>query len=132
VRLAELTEMMNIASLIHDDVLDDPVLLPPPASAHAAAAAAAAANGSGSSSVSQPHAPQQQQQQHPGASGATGNLVHQMYSPNVGNKVSILAGDFLLARAAVELARLEDPAVVEIMAGIDAVAAVSWIACVCI
>ena len=32
-------------------------------------------------------------------------------------QVSILAGDFLLARAAVELAQLDDPAVVEIMAG---------------
>jgi len=83
-RLAELTEMMNVASIIHDDVMDDVV---PDAGA----------------AVS--------------VSGVGGNIVHKMYSPNVGNKVSILAGDFLLARAAVELAQLEDPAVVEIMAG---------------
>ncbi|KAJ1621639.1 hypothetical protein T492DRAFT_351156 [Pavlovales sp. CCMP2436] len=80
-RLAELTEMMNVASIIHDDVMDDVV---PDAGA----------------AVS--------------VSGVGGNIVHKMYSPNVGNKVSILAGDFLLARAAVELAQLEDPAVVEV------------------
>ena len=34
-----------------------------------------------------------------------GNIAHRMYSANLGNKVSVLAGDFLLARCSVELAR---------------------------
>mmetsp|Transcript_38279 Transcript_38279/g.67187 ORF Transcript_38279/g.67187 Transcript_38279/m.67187 type:complete len:512 (+) Transcript_38279:209-1744(+) len=41
-----------------------------------------------------------------------GEAVHKLYS----NKVAILAGDYLLARASVLLARLENKAVVQIMA----------------
>ena len=40
-----------------------------------------------------------------------GTLVHQEVALEVGNKVCILAGDFLLAKAAVELSLLEDSAV---------------------
>ena len=35
-----------------------------------------------------------------------GNVAHRMYSSELGNKVSLLAGDFLLARASVTLAQL--------------------------
>ena len=45
-----------------------------------------------------------------------GNIAHRMYSANLGNKVSVLAGDFLLARCSVELARLANVEVVEVMA----------------
>ena len=41
-----------------------------------------------------------------------GEAVHKLYS----NKVAVLAGDYLLARASVLLARLENTAVVQIMA----------------
>ena len=44
-----------------------------------------------------------------------GNVAHRTYSTELGNKVSLLAGDFLLARASVELAKLTNVAVVEIM-----------------
>jgi len=47
-----------------------------------------------------------------------GNVAHRMYSSSMaGNKVSILAGDFLLSRASVLLASLRNTEVVEIMAG---------------
>mmetsp|Transcript_47323 Transcript_47323/g.115236 ORF Transcript_47323/g.115236 Transcript_47323/m.115236 type:complete len:510 (-) Transcript_47323:146-1675(-) len=47
-----------------------------------------------------------------------GNPAHRLYSSSMaGNKVSILAGDFLLARASVLLASLRNTEVVEIMAG---------------
>lgn len=44
-----------------------------------------------------------------------GNVAHSMYSAELGNKVSLLAGDFLLARSSVELAKLVNVEVVEIM-----------------
>lgn len=44
-----------------------------------------------------------------------GNVAHTSYGGAMGNKVSLLAGDFLLARASVELAKLTNVAVVEIM-----------------
>lgn len=44
-----------------------------------------------------------------------GNVAHKTYDAQFGNKISLLAGDFLLARASVELARLTNVAVVEIM-----------------
>lgn len=174
-RLAELTEMMNVASIIHDDVMDDEIL---PANGNDSAAAGANAVPAGARAEedgaldahkhTSTHASAADHANSPVAavsvSGVGGNLVHKMYSANVGNKasaraeplpsaprglrtppcrarpacprtgnpsdsrralmprhtltqVSILAGDFLLARAAVELARLDDPAVVEIMAG---------------
>lgn len=69
-QLAQITEMIHVASLIHDDVLDE-------------------------------------------ADTRRGDLsVHKLYS----NKVAVLAGDYLLARASVLLARLENVQVVEIMA----------------
>ncbi|KAG8458304.1 hypothetical protein KFE25_005151 [Diacronema lutheri] len=122
-RLAELTEMMNVASIIHDDVMDDEVLPAQPDVAHDARNAQdahrrahAGAQGGSTARGAQPGAPSADAMPMP-VSGVDGNIVHKMYSANVGNKVSILAGDFLLARAAVELAQLDDPAVVEIMAG---------------
>ena len=51
-----------------------------------------------------------------GELSATGNAAHRVYSANAGNKVSVLAGDFLLARCSVALSQLGDLAVVEIMA----------------
>jgi geranylgeranyl pyrophosphate synthase len=47
-----------------------------------------------------------------------GNVAHRLYSSSLaGNKVSILAGDFLLSRASVLLASLRRTQIVEIMAG---------------
>ena len=73
-RLAEITELIHTASLLHDDVID--------------------------SSTSRRSAP----------------------SVNVefGNKMAVLAGDFLLGRASVALARLRDPEVVELLATVIA------------
>ena len=51
------------------------------------------------------------------SSRTIGSLAHRMYNPAIGNKVSVLAGDFLLARSSVELAKLNDVRVVEVMAG---------------
>jgi geranylgeranyl pyrophosphate synthase len=45
-----------------------------------------------------------------------GTLVHQEVALDVGNKVCILAGDFLLAKAAVELSLLDSSPVTEIVA----------------
>lgn len=70
-RLAEITELIHIASLLHDDVIDE------------------AGTRRGVSAV---------------------NAVF-------GNKVAILAGDFLLARASVSLASLRDTRVIEAMSG---------------
>lgn len=69
-RLAEITELIHVASLLHDDVID-----------HA------------SSRRSLPSAPHQ-----------------------YGNKLTVLGGDFLLARASLYLARLGHLQVVELMA----------------
>ena len=69
-RLAEITEMIHAASLLHDDVIDL-------ADSRRGARAA-----------------------------------HRIY----GNKVAVLAGDFLLARASVLLSRLRDVRVVELLA----------------
>ena len=70
IRLAEITEMIHAASLLHDDVID---LADTRRGARAA---------------------------------------HRIY----GNKVAVLAGDFLLARASVLLSRLGDVKVVELLA----------------
>jgi geranylgeranyl pyrophosphate synthase len=69
-RLAEITEMIHTASLIHDDVIDVSDMR----------------RGS--------------------------RTVHKIF----GNKVAVLAGDFLLARSSVLLARLSNVKVVELMA----------------
>jgi hexaprenyl-diphosphate synthase len=73
-RLAEITELIHTASLLHDDVIDH--------------------------SVSRRSAP----------------------SANIefGNKMAVLAGDFLLGRASVALARLRDPEVTELLATVIA------------
>jgi hexaprenyl-diphosphate synthase len=73
-RLAEITELIHTASLMHDDVIDH--------------------------SVSRRSAP----------------------SANIefGNKMAVLAGDFLLGRASVALARLRDPEVTELLATVIA------------
>ncbi|KAE8209268.1 hypothetical protein CF327_g6730 [Tilletia walkeri] len=73
-RLAEITEMIHVASLLHDDVIDEASLR-----------------------RSAPSAP-----------------------ASFGNKLSILAGDFLLGRASVALARLRDNEVVELLATVIA------------
>ncbi|GKY96318.1 hypothetical protein MPSEU_000591500 [Mayamaea pseudoterrestris] len=69
-QLGQIVEMIHVASLIHDDVLDE------------------------------------------ASTRRGGQAVHKLYS----NKVAVLAGDYLLARASVLLARLENTAVVQIMA----------------
>ncbi|KAL3425970.1 hexaprenyl pyrophosphate synthase, mitochondrial [Phlyctema vagabunda] len=73
-RLAEITELIHTASLLHDDVIDH--------------------------SVSRRGSP-------------SANL-------EFGNKMAVLAGDFLLGRASVALARLRDPEVVELLATVIA------------
>ncbi|KAF1810746.1 decaprenyl-diphosphate synthase subunit 1 [Eremomyces bilateralis CBS 781.70] len=73
-RLAEITELIHTASLLHDDVIDR--------------------------SVSRRGA-------------ASANL-------EFGNKMAVLAGDFLLGRASVALARLRDPEVTELLATVIA------------
>jgi geranylgeranyl pyrophosphate synthase len=69
-QLGQIVEMIHVASLIHDDVLDE------------------------------------------ADTRRGGEAVHKLYS----NKVAVLAGDYLLARASVLLARLENTAVVQVMA----------------
>jgi geranylgeranyl pyrophosphate synthase len=69
-QLGQIVEMIHVASLIHDDVLDE------------------------------------------ADTRRGGESIHKLYS----NKVAVLAGDYLLARASVLLARLENTAVVQIMA----------------
>jgi len=69
-QLGQITEMIHVASLIHDDVLDE------------------------------------------ADTRRGGKAVHTMYT----NKVAVLAGDYLLARASVLLARLQHLQVVEVMA----------------
>ncbi|KAL5410566.1 hypothetical protein PMIN03_005339 [Paraphaeosphaeria minitans] len=73
-RLAEITELIHTASLLHDDVIDH--------------------------SVSRRSAP-------------SANM-------EFGNKMAVLAGDFLLGRASVALARLRDPEVTELLASVIA------------
>lgn len=73
-RLAEITELIHTASLLHDDVID--------------------------TSVSR-------------RGGPSANITF-------GNKMAVLAGDFLLGRASVALARLRDPEVTELLATVIA------------
>merc|ERR1712086_958295 len=69
-QLGQIVEMIHVASLIHEDVLDE------------------------------------------ADTRRGGQAVHKMYS----NKVAVLAGDYLLARASVLLAKMENVNVVQIMA----------------
>lgn len=73
-RLAEITETIHIASLLHDDVIDQSTTRRSSPSANVA----------------------------------------------FGNKMAVLGGDFLLARASVALARLQNPEVVELLATVIA------------
>ncbi|CAI2165780.1 1920_t:CDS:2 [Funneliformis geosporum] len=73
-RLAEITEIIHTATLLHDDVIDE----------------------------------SETRRNNPSA-----NI-------SFGNKMSILAGDFLLARASVALARLRNPEVIELVATVIA------------
>ena len=73
-RLAEITELIHTASLLHDDVIDN--------------------------SESR-------------RSAASANIAF-------GNKMAVLAGDFLLGRASVALARLRDAEVIELLATVIA------------
>ena len=73
-RLAEITELIHTASLLHDDVIDNSV----------------SRRGSDSANIA------------------------------FGNKMAVLAGDFLLGRASVHLARLRDPEVTELLATVIA------------
>lgn len=73
-RLAEITELIHTASLLHDDVID--------------------------------HSTERRAQ-------ASANM-------EFGNKMAVLAGDFLLGRASVALARLRNPEVTELLATVIA------------
>ncbi|KAB8345984.1 hypothetical protein FH972_023036 [Carpinus fangiana] len=73
-RLAEITELIHTASLLHDDVID--------------------------------HSTERRAQ-------ASANI-------EFGNKMAVLAGDFLLGRASVALARLRNPEVTELLATVIA------------
>ena len=73
-RLAEITELIHTASLLHDDVIDT----------------STARRGNPSANIA------------------------------FGNKMAVLAGDFLLGRASVALARLRDPEVTELLATVIA------------
>ncbi|KAK3622140.1 coq1 putative hexaprenyl diphosphate synthase [Elasticomyces elasticus] len=73
-RLAEITELIHTASLLHDDVIDTSI----------------ARRGNPSANI------------------------------EFGNKMAVLAGDFLLGRASVALARLRDPEVTELLATVIA------------
>ena len=73
-RLAEITELIHTASLLHDDVIDN--------------------------SISRRSTP-------------SANI-------SFGNKMAVLAGDFLLGRASVALARLRDAEVIELLATVIA------------
>lgn len=73
-RLAEITELIHTASLLHDDVIDNSIVR---------------------------------------RSSPSANIAF-------GNKMAVLAGDFLLARASVALARLRDPEVIELVATVIA------------
>ena len=73
-RLAEITELIHTASLLHDDVID------------------ISTTRRGSPSANE----------------------------EFGNKMAVLAGDFLLGRASVALARLRDPEVIELLATVIA------------
>ena len=73
-RLAEITEMIHAASLLHDDVID----------------------------------------------GASMRRDHKSANAEFGNKMAILAGDFLLGRASISLARLRNPEVIELLATVIA------------
>ncbi|CAP86112.1 coq1 putative hexaprenyl diphosphate synthase [Penicillium rubens] len=73
-RLAEITELIHTASLLHDDVIDNAVTR---------------------------------------RANSSANLAF-------GNKMAVLAGDFMLGRASVALARLRDPEVTELMATVIA------------
>lgn len=73
-RLAEITELIHTASLLHDDVIDNSVTR---------------------------------------RSSPSANI-------SFGNKMAVLAGDFLLGRASVALARLRDAEVIELLATVIA------------
>lgn len=73
-RLAEITELIHTASLLHDDVIDNSI----------------SRRGNPSANIA------------------------------FGNKMAVLAGDFLLGRASVALARLRDPEVTELLATVIA------------
>ncbi|KAF2772685.1 terpenoid synthase [Teratosphaeria nubilosa] len=73
-RLAEITELIHTASLLHDDVIDHSI----------------SRRGNPSANI------------------------------EFGNKMAVLAGDFLLGRASVALARLRDPEVTELLASVIA------------
>ena len=73
-RLAEITELIHTASLLHDDVIDTSI----------------SRRGTTSANIA------------------------------FGNKMAVLAGDFLLGRASVALARLRDPEVTELLATVIA------------
>jgi geranyl diphosphate synthase len=87
-RVAEVAELIHVASLLHDDVLDEASTRRGVPALHAATAVAAAATGASSSSSS---------------------------SSSRRDKLAILAGDFLLARASVTLAALGDSRVVALL-----------------
>ena len=90
-RVAEVAELIHVASLLHDDVLDEASTRRGVPALHAAALATAAAAAVPSSSSSSSS------------------------SSRRADKLAILAGDFLLARASVTLAALGDSRVVALL-----------------
>ena len=95
-RVAEVAELIHVASLLHDDVLDEASTRRGVPALHAAGALAAGlgAGGGGNSN---------------GGNGNGGGGLGRA------DKLAILAGDFLLARASVTLAALGDARVVALL-----------------
>ena len=82
--LGQITEMIHVASLVHDDVLDD------------------------------------------SDTRRGGDSIHKMYT----NKVAVMTGDYLLARASVLLARLQNTQVVQVMStALDSLVQVRMLRC---
>eukprot|EP00588_Corethron_pennatum_P035003 CAMPEP_0194345680 /NCGR_PEP_ID=MMETSP0171-20130528/104995_1 /TAXON_ID=218684 /ORGANISM="Corethron pennatum, Strain L29A3" /LENGTH=440 /DNA_ID=CAMNT_0039112703 /DNA_START=27 /DNA_END=1350 /DNA_ORIENTATION=- len=101
-QLGQIVEMIHVASLIHDDVLDE------------AGLGIVAPSAQLGQIVEMIHVASliHDDVLDEADTRRGGESVHKLYS----NKVAVLAGDYLLARASVLLARLENTAVVQIMA----------------
>jgi geranylgeranyl pyrophosphate synthase len=97
-RVAEVAELIHVASLLHDDVLDEASTRRGVPALHRAAASAVASAVVGA-----------------GGESSSSNSTNSSSSSNRADKLAILAGDFLLARASVTLAALGDARVVALL-----------------